>query len=197
MVYHMPDGSRSEVTSICEKQFLSLTGDGRSSIGQLILENDRAVLQYEKLRRRFGHIWDTIPAAGEYLLLEPIGNHCQGTMFLDRNNEIDERIKENMIRLLRTMPEVYYGRFDMRVASWESLRNSQDIKVLEFNGASSDPAHIYQPGFSLWKAYKVLAWHWDIMYRIARQNKRLGHRAPAVKDMISALIFYFRYKRTN
>ncbi len=197
MVYSMPDGSASAVTSICEKHFLQIKGDGRSSIGDLILAQDRAVLQFEKLRIHFGHRWHEILAKGEILILEPIGNHCRGTMFLDRNSEIDEAIAAQIVPLLRTMPGVYYGRFDMRVGSWEALREGRDIRVLEFNGTGSDPAHIYQPGYSLWKAYRDMAFHWNLMYRISKQNKRLGHPPVTFKKIISALILYFRYKRAN
>jgi hypothetical protein len=197
MVYATPDGKESAVTSICEKHFLQIRGDGASTIGQLIKSQDRAVLQYEKLRAGFGHRWNEIPAPGETLILEPIGNHCRGTMFLDRNDRIYEAITRQMVSLLRTMPGVYYGRFDMRVGSWESLRVGKDIRVLEFNGTSSDPAHIYQPGYSLWKAYHSIAYHWNIMYRIARQNKKGGHEPVTFKRIITALIIYFRYKRTN
>jgi hypothetical protein len=69
--------------------------------------------------------------------------------------------------------------------------------VLEFNGASSDPAHIYQPGYSLLRAYGDMAYHWNAMYRISRQNRHLGHAPVTFKKIISALIIYFRYKRAN
>lgn len=197
MAYATPDGKESAVTSICEKHFLQILGDGTSTIGQLINRQDRAVLHYEKLTDRFGSRWNEIPASGETILLEPIGNHCRGTMFLDRNDQIDESITRQMVYLLRTMPGVYYGRFDMRVGSWESLRSGKYIRVLEFNGTSSDPAHIYQPGYSLWKAYRSIAFHWNIMYRIARQNKDGGHEKVTFKRIIQALIIYFRYKRAN
>ena len=118
-------------------------------------------------------------------------------MFLDRNYEIDDVIREQMIMLLSTMPQVFYGRFDMRVASWESLRQGKNIRVLEFNGTSSDPAHIYQPGYSLFKAYRDIFYHWGIMYTIAKQNRKAGMRPVAFKKIISALIIYIRYKRTN
>ena len=197
MAYSMPDGSASAVTSICEKHFLQIKGDGRSSIGDLILAQDRAVLQFEKLRDHFGHRWHEILANGEIMILEPIGNHCRGTMFLDRNREIDEAITAQIVPLLRTMPGVFYGRFDMRVGSWQALREGRDIRVLEFNGTGSDPAHIYQPGYSLWKAYRDMAFHWHLMYLISRQNKGLGHPPVTFKKIISALILYFRYKRAN
>ena len=197
MVYQTPDLQSSAVTSICEKHFLQIKGDGQASIGQLINEHDRAVLHYEKLRGKFGSRWDEILLPGETLILENVGNHCRGTMFLDRNSEIDESIKKQMIPLLRSMPNVYYGRFDLRVASWESLRAGKDIRILEFNGTSSDPAHIYQPGYSLWKAYKDIAFHWKVMREISKQNKRLGHHPVTFKKIITALILYFRYKRAN
>jgi hypothetical protein len=197
MVYSMPDGSVSDVTSICEKHFLQVKGDGNSTIGQLIMKQDRAVLQFEKLQGKFGDRWGEVLRKDEILVLEPIGNHCRGTMFLNRNAEIDAAIRQHIVSLLRTMPGVYYGRFDMRVGSWESLRASREIRVLEFNGTGSDPAHIYQPGYSLWKAYRDMAFHWNLMYRISRQNRGLGHAPVTFKSIISALIIYFRYKRAN
>jgi hypothetical protein len=197
MAFNMPDGSESRVTSICEKNFLSITGDGKSTVEQLILSNDRAVLQYEKLVSKLGGRVLDVPGMGQKMLLEPIGNHCRGTMFLDRNLEIDGAIESQMIPLLGTMPGVFYGRFDMRVASWDSLRKGKDIRVLEFNGTSSDPAHIYQPGFSLLRAYKDIFYHWHVMYKIARQNRRSGMRPVSFKKIISGLFIYFRHKRTR
>jgi hypothetical protein len=197
MVHTMPDGSGAKVTSICEKNFLSVRGDGISTVEQLILAQDRALLQYEKLRHKLGDDIYEVLAPGEYLLLEAIGNHCRGTMFLDRSHQIDDHIQHHMIQLLSTMPGVYYGRFDMRVASWESLRNGKDIRVLEFNGASSDPAHIYQPGFSLFRAYRDIFYHWRVMYDIASQNRKSGIKPVSFKKMVSELIIYFRYKRTT
>lgn len=197
MVYSMPDGSASAVTSICEKHFLQVQGDGQSTLGQLIMSQDRAVLQYEKLRAKFGHRWNEVLRPAEVLVLEHVGNHCRGTMFLDQNVQIDDAITEHMVYLLKTMPEVYYGRFDMRVASWRSLREGLDIRVLEFNGTGSDPAHIYQPGYSLMQAYRDIAYHWGIMYQISKQNRQAGHAPVTFKEIISALIIYFRYKRAN
>lgn len=195
--YAMPDGREAKVTSICEKHFLQIRGDGASTIGQLIVHQDRAVLQYEKLWDRFGNRWDEVLAAGEILVLEPIGNHCRGTMFLDRTDQIDEAITHQMIDLLKTMPGVFYGRFDLRAASWASLRAGKDFKILEFNGTNSDVSHIFQPGYSLLKAYNEMGAHWHIMYRIAKQNRRLGHASVTFKKIISALIIYFRHKTTN
>lgn len=197
MMYSLPDGSESAVTSICEKYFLQIHGDGHSTIGQLILNQDRALLQLEKLLDKFGHRWDEQLPAGEKLVLEHVGNHCRGTTFLNRNEWIDGKVHEIMLPILRSMPEVYYGRFDLRIGSLDLLKEGKAIQILEFNGASSDPAHIYHPGYSLWKAYRDMAFHWKIMRRIARQNRERGLHKTRIKKIIAALILYFRYKRTN
>jgi len=197
MVYSMPDGSKADVTSICQKYFLQIAGDGKQSIGELIMQQDRAVLHLEKLVNRFGSRWNEILDDGQVLILESVGNHCRGTMFLNKNGEIDEEITRIMVMLLKTMPEVYYGRFDMRVGSWADLRKGSTIRVLEFNGTSSDPAHIYQPGYSLFKAYREMAYHWKVMRKIAQQNRQRGHEPVRFKKIVSALRLYFRYKRTN
>lgn len=197
MIYQMPEANEAVVTSVCEKHYLQIRGDGQSTIGELINAHDRALLQFEKLSRNFGHRWNEVLPTDEICILEPIGNHCRGTMFLDRNNEIDADIVRHISLLLHSMPEVYYGRFDLKVGSWASLREGRDIQVLEFNGTSSDPAHIYQPGYPLRKAYSDMAFHWKVMVQIARQNKRLGHAPVTFKKIISALILYFRYKRAN
>jgi hypothetical protein len=197
MVYKMPDGSKSEVTSICEKEFLHIKGDGLSTMEQLILSEDRAFLQFGKLKKNLGKSIHEIPKAGEVILLEPIGNHCRGTKFINRNDMIDDKLRQVMSGILSSMPDIHYGRFDMKINSWEELKSGKNIQILEFNGASSDPAHIYDPGYSLLRAYRDIFRHWRIMARIAHQNKQAGHKPVTLKEILSGLITYFRYKRTN
>lgn len=197
MVYSFPDGTKKGVTSICEKHFLQVVGDGNSALGQLIMDQDRAVLQFEKLWDRFGARWNEVIPAGEICILEHVGNHCRGTMFLNRNDQIDDDVVRVMEPLLRSMPDVFYGRFDLRTSSLEALKHGQDIQILEFNGTSSDPAHIYQPGYSLLQAYRDIGFHWGLMYRIAIQNRRRGHVSPGFSEIFRSLIIYFRYKRKN
>ena len=87
--------------------------------------------------------------------------------------------------------------FDMKITSWEDLRKGKGVKVLEFNGASSDPAHIYDPDYSLIRAYRDIFYHWKTMRKIARQNRKAGKKPATLKKILSGLIIYFRYKRTN
>lgn len=197
MVYRMPDTGEVQVTSVCQKEFLSVKGDGVSTLEQLILKKDRAVLQYERLNEKWKSMWNNVPEVNQYILLEPIGNHSRGTLFRNQNHLIDEKLTSVMGRLLSSMPGVYYGRFDMKIRSWAELLNGEGIAVMEFNGTSSDPAHIYDPAYPLWRAYRDIAQHWKIMRSIAGSNRKAGVRPDRFKKIISALVIYFRYKSAN
>lgn len=196
-IHTMPQSGESKLTSICEKRFLQIKGNGRDTVGKLILSQDRAVLQYEKLVSRFGDRWNEIISDGEVLILEEVGNHCRGTMFLDKNEQIDDNIRKVMQALLSSLPGVYYGRFDLRVPSWNDLRQGKNIRVMEFNGTSAEPAHIYQPGYSIWQAFRDYQKHWGIMAQIARENLSRGHKADGFGKIISDLRRYLHYKRNN
>src|SRR5688572_9387771 len=153
---HQPKGI---VTSVVMKEMLSVTGDGKSTLQQLILRQDRAKLQWETLKREFSQRWHDVIPDGQKLELVSIGNHCLGTKFLDGSHLINEKLSGTFDALSKKIPGFYFGRFDLRCATLEDLYNG-NVKVLELNGCGAEPAHIYHPGYSLFKAIKVLLLHW-------------------------------------
>jgi hypothetical protein len=57
-----------------------------------------------------------------------------------------------------------------------------DFSIVELNGAASEPTHIYDPKHSLWFAWKELARHITMMYKISVMNHKnaipyLKHKA--------------------
>ena len=77
----------------------------------------------------------------------------------------------------------------------KDLNKGKNFKILELNGAKSEPAHIYQPGASLFKAYNVLFYHWKEMYQIARTNYENGTPYPNFKKGWSLWKKYRYYSR--
>ena len=45
---------------------------------------------------------------------------------------------------------------------------------MELNGASSEPGHIYDSSFTLFKAYKDLLYHWKRLADISAINMEAG-----------------------
>ena len=172
--YRMPGQQRGTISSIVQKEFLSVEGDGKSTIGELIGRNDRAVLQLPALSDRYGNQLQTVLPDGEIQQLMPIGNHCRGTKFLNANHLITPELVAVFDRISLPIDGFYYGRYDLRCRSVRELYQGKHIFILELNGAGAEPAHIYQPGSSLWQGWKSLLQHWTILYTISRENHRLG-----------------------
>ncbi|MEP0367800.1 MAG: hypothetical protein ABJN36_18280 [Cyclobacteriaceae bacterium] len=175
-VFYMrhPDEVRGSITSIVQKDFLAVIGDGKSSVRQLLSKSSRAVLQVDFEHARFGSVMGQVPGDGERVVVEAIGNHCRGTTFLNRNDQIDDRLEAAFDKLSKQIDGFHYGRFDLRCASFDDLRELKNFKIVELNGAAAEPAHIYQPGFSLFKAYGVVFWHYSRLSQISAANRRRG-----------------------
>ncbi len=164
----------SAITSIVQKEFLSITGNGQKTLAQLIEDSDRARFQKKRLQKEFAKEWGITIPINEKITLEHIGNHCRGTKFLDGNNLIT---KENLAifdEIMKPLENYYYGRFDIKVPSIEDFKQGKGIKIMEVNGVASEPAHIYDPKTSIWKAYKDIFWHMKIIQVISFQNKKDG-----------------------
>lgn len=172
--YRFPGEGTGTVSSIVVKEFLSVTGNGRQSIRQLLAQNERAVLQQAVLDQRYGKDLDEVLPTGEQRVLMPIGNHCRGTAFLNGNHLITPELTAVFDRIAADIDGFYYGRFDLRCRSVAHLLRGETIRIMELNGAGAEPAHIYQPGFSIWEGWRVLLRHWQVLYQISSENHRRG-----------------------
>lgn len=168
-----PD-QKGRVTSIVKKEFLSVKGDGFSTVGELLKQNQRALLTADFESEHLKQMREIVPAKDEHLLVEPIGNHCKGTKFLNDNQEIDEALNEAFNTISDQIPDFYFGRFDLRCQSFDDLRKLKNFKIMELNGAGAEPGHIYQPGSSLLKAYQSIFWHLRVLAEISALNKKRG-----------------------
>ncbi|NDU98775.1 hypothetical protein GK108_28075 [Spirosoma terrae] len=172
--YRMPGEKTGTISSIVQKEFLSITGDGQSTMLQLISQSDRAMLQLSALIERYGDHLNDVLDRKQVVQLMPIGNHCRGTKFLNANHLITPELVAVFDQISLSIDGFYYGRYDLRCRSIEDLYQGKHISILELNGAGAEPAHIYHPGFSLWQGWRILLQHWHILYTISRENHRRG-----------------------
>ncbi len=185
-----PHESKGNVTSVVAKEMLSVTGDGVSTLQQLILRKDRAKLQWENLKKIFdGKLHDVVPKDKRVELVS-IGNHCLGTKFLDGSYLINDSLSLTFDKVSKQIEGFYFGRFDLRCASIEDLY-AGNFKVMELNGCGAEPAHIYHPGFPLRKAIKVLFNHWRNIFLISRENVKRGASYTSFKE---AKLYYKKFK---
>lgn len=189
-----PWENTGKVFSIVQKEFLSVIGDGKKTLRELIVENDRALLQWDKLEVRFFEILNTIPAEGSTVELESIGNHARGTKFINGNGLIDDKMNRVFDHITSRIPGVYFCRYDLKTTSVEDLKQGKNIVIVELNGVGAEPAHIYDPDYKLIQAWRDLINQWRMVYKISVYNKKNGHPYMTTKAVRSHLKLMKAYR---
>ena len=183
--YHrMPGDEKGKLTGIVRKEFLSVTGDGKTTIREFLYRDKRSILQLDSLGRMYGKKLDLVLEEGESLTLVPYGNHARGAKFLDDSHLIDEELTDTIDKVCKQVKNFYFGRLDIRYNTWEELKKGVNFSVIEVNGAGSEPTHIYDPRHSLFFAWKEIVRHWLILWRISRKNHRRGYRYLTLREGI-------------
>ncbi len=173
MYHRMPEAEKGSVTSLMQREFLEIEGDGTHTVIELLMRDARKSRYVEKVQVNYPKKAKTVLAQGERCLIEPIGNHNRGTTFGDLNDQITPKLEASFDRISRPIEGFYFGRYDVKAASFADLEAGK-VQIIELNGANSEPAHIYEPGFSIWKAYGVLFRHWTRLFEVSRANHRRG-----------------------
>jgi hypothetical protein len=184
--YRHPNNKNGTITSVTLKKLLTIKGDGKKTIKDLILIKQRSFLQYERLKIQDSIDFNKVLENGEEFVLVPYGNHALGAMFLDYCHIIDQSLIDTFDKISKKIKGFYYGRYDLRCASIEDLKKGNNISILELNGAGAEPAHIYDPSYSYFKAQRDLAKHFKMMYEAAIENSKQGVRFmtyPLYKSM--------------
>ncbi len=169
--YRFPGQAKGCISGIAGKQFLKVSGDGKKTIMDQLLKEDRFVLQLETLKEKYGNELNEVLPEGEERLLVPFGNHCRGAKFIDISDQCNDNLRETMDNLCTNIPGFYFGRLDIKYNSWEDFCNGKNFSIIELNGAGSEPAHIYDPRHSIWYGWKVIIQHWNVLYQISKLNK--------------------------
>jgi len=188
LLYKLPDESRFEITSITEKKFCEVLGDGQKTFGELIENNPRIKHRIDVLQRRFASSWNQVLPEGESRLIEPIGSHNLGTEFRDARIRISPELTTLLKQWSDQLPGFYYGWFDIKFKSREALQKGEDFKIIEVNGVNSEPTHIYEPSYSLLKAYRDIFHHMEIIYEISEMNLAIGYKTVPLKKFASGII---------
>lgn len=196
LYYRMPDAKEGTITSVCVKKNLSVIGDGKSTIEDLMENYPRARFQLERFQRDSPTMLLQVPKVGEEIELEPIGNHSRGTTFLNGNHHIDAQLVKVFDKIALQMEGIHYGRFDIKCESVELLRQGKAFKILEFNGIASEPAHIYDPEYPLTNAYQDIFNHWNIIYKISKVQRKKGVKSMTWGEAYSSLRDYLKYMKS-
>ena len=190
--YRYPGSERGRVFSVTEKRMPVLLGDGKRTLKELILADDRAVCMSDFYLRKNADRAQGVPAAGETVQLVEIGTHCRGAIFCDGGDTITPSLEQAIDQVARTFDGFFFGRFDIRVPSRQDFITGRNMKIIELNGVTSEATHIYDPKFSLFDAYRVLFQQWRIAFEIGNLNRARGVRPASAAELFNATSEYRR-----
>ncbi len=174
-----PDGF---ITGIVAKEFLIVKGDGSSTLTQLVEKDPRYHFQLSALQKIYGDGMNEVLGKDEVKNLVPYGNHARGAKFIDVSHWADETFTKNFDHVCKQIPEFYFGRLDVMYKNVEDLKAGKNFCIIELNGAGSEPTHIYDPGHSLFFAWKEIARHFKLLCTISIMNHKRGFRYLTVKE---------------
>ena len=184
----VPGEKKGRITGITHKAATQVTGDGSSSLERLILADKRAVCQAEVFLELQKDRLDEVIPVGEMVALNFIGTHSRGSLFLDACDEWTEEMEAAVDAASQVFDGFHFGRFDIRCPSLEALKRGEDFHIVELNGVTSEPTHMYDPRHGVFYAWRMLAAQWARAYRFAGINRSRGHLPMSTAELFRRIL---------
>jgi hypothetical protein len=186
-----PGTARGRILSLTLKYFPRVTGDGRSTLRELILRDPRAGKVPHLYLPRHSARLDDVIRAGEAVRLSFSGSHSKGSIFRDGTHLVTEAMQARFDAIARAIPEFYFGRFDVRFPSFEALQRGAGFVILEINGAGAEMTHVWDRRTKLLAAWRDIMRQYRLLFEIGRLNRDRGHRGQ------SLAAFWRQYRLEN
>ncbi len=172
--YRFPNEQNGTITGFIRKEFLEVTGDGTSSLNELIMNYSRVRFRLEEMKLKHKDRLNNIIPQGEQFILSYALNLSRGGKMVNLEHEKNGRLLKVFDELSHYAKHFYYGRYDIKCASIEELKQGKNFIILEYNGSGGEPHHVYGNSNTLLKACRILLRHWDICYQISKYNHSKG-----------------------
>lgn len=185
-----------KISSITERRHLSLTGDGRSTISQLICLNERAKWRLKPILEHCIDLLDDVPAKNTVIKPVALGNWDYGAEYIERSDLIQPDLITFMDQLNTTIGLFNYARYDIMTSSYSDLSKGR-FTILEINGVKGEPIHIYDKKYSLIAAYREIFKHWEYILKISQQNIKAGFICPSIMDGFKLLQWHYFIKKQS
>ncbi len=171
-----PGQANGRIVSITLKYFPHVTGDGRRTLRELILDDPRAgKLSHLYLRRHTARL-DDVPAAGESIRLAFAGSHSRGAIFRNGTHLVTPEMEACFDAIAKRLPEFHFGRFDVRFEDFAQVQRGRSFTILEVNGAGAESTHIWDRQTTLPQAWRALMRQYRWLYEIGHANRARGFK---------------------
>ena len=175
---------KGDIVSMTSKFLPRVTGDGVSTLGELIENDSRAGQLRHQYYERHKQAWDNVPEKGEHVQLVFSASHSKGSIFRDACEYITPELKQAVVAIMDDLPNFYYGRLDVKYADLESLQKGETLEIVEINAASSESTHIWDRNTSFMTAIKTLLWQYRTLFNLGAFHRKNGRKTPGIKKFL-------------
>lgn len=188
----LPGEENGRIISLTLRYYPHVIGDGVSTVSQLLQQNERT-----RFKLRFYRGKDTlhtglseeklnnVPACGEVFRLAFIGSIRVGGLYRDGSEFITEALQSRFAAIGKSMPEFYFGRFDIKFKSVDRLMDGEDFRIFEVNGAGAEAIHVWDASTPLLRMYRELFKYQSLMFEISSLNRQRGFKPMHIKEFYS------------
>ncbi len=180
-----PGDPIGRITSLTRKQPTTVVGNGQHTLERLILDNPDTVASAHILCAENRERLLDIPAEGQVVQLTTVGAHARGTTFEDGIHHLTPDLTAKVDQIARQVDGFHYGRFDFKAPDWNSFEKGEDLSIIELNGLSSEPTHMYATGTPWRIGQRSLRQHWAAAIRIAKANLDSGHQPWKIRQVLN------------
>lgn len=195
--YRLPGDDHGRIFSVTDKVFPTISGDGRSTLEELVWAHPRYRMQAATYLARHAATAGRVLAKGEHFTLALAGNHCQGTLFRDGGHLITPELERAVDSIAKSFDGFFVGRFDVRYDSENTFRRGHGFAIIELNGVTSESTNLYDPSWPIWRAYRTLFRQWSLLFRVGDANRRRGYCPTTLHDLIDLLRAHYRDRAVN
>jgi hypothetical protein len=190
----IPGESAGKIYSITLRYFPFVIGDGKMTLSELIHNDPRTKLRADfYLGGKSNHVGfgkedlGRIPNEGELIRLAFIGSLRVGGLYRDAAQLITPELTKRFDDIARSMPEFYYGRFDVKFESTDLLKEGKGFSIIEINGAGAEAIQAWDPDVPLFKLYNEFFKAQSLLFRVASMNRKRGYKPMLVKEFLKAI----------
>jgi membrane protein DedA with SNARE-associated domain len=189
-----PGEPNGQIYSITLRYFPFVKGDGKSTLSQLIKNDPRAGMRTRfYFGERSDHVGyskeelEHIPSDGELIRLSFIGSLRTGGLYRDGSYLVTPELTDRFDTIAKSMPEFYYGRFDIRFESIDLLKEGKGFSIIEINGAGAEAIHAWDPNVSFFKLYGEFFRAQSLLFKISALNRTRGFKPISAFEFIKAI----------
>jgi membrane protein DedA with SNARE-associated domain len=190
----IPGEPSGRLYSITLRYFPYVIGDGKMTLRELIQNDPRTKLRADfYLGGKSNHVGfgkedlEHVPQEGELIRLAFIGSLRVGGLYRDASQLITPELTKRFDDISKSMPEFYYGRFDVRFESTDLLKEGKGFSIIEINGAGAEAIQAWDPDVPIFKLYREFFKAQSLLFKVSALNRKRGFKPMPVWGLIKAI----------